>query len=126
MWSAKVAHQLPEVWGDDSLEFNAERFAKEPEDKETERKRRAAYMPFGGGMHLCPGRHLALDEILGLISALVLGFEVEGFDPEKTKIGKRGLANGIAKPAEGCDGGPVTLKRREGWEDVLWNFECCP
>lgn len=125
MWSANVTHQLPDVWGADSHDFDPERFVKET-DKETEKKRRAAYVPFGGGMHLCPGRHLALDEILGFTSALVLGYEIEGLFDDKVKVGRQRLANGIAKPAEDGDGGPVTLRRRKSWEDVQWSFECFP
>lgn len=47
MWSAKVAHEMPDVWGADALDFNPERFVKEPE-KDTERKRRAAYSKLYG------------------------------------------------------------------------------
>lgn len=126
MWSAKVAHKLPDVWGADTDDFNPERFATEPEDKDTEKKRRAAYMPFGGGAHLCPGRQLALDEILGLVSALVCGFEIEGLCPENVKTGRMMMASGISKPSQDGDGGKVTLKRREGWEDVQWSFACYP
>lgn len=123
MWSAKVAHEMSDVWGTDALDFNPERFLGEV-GKDTEKKRRAAYMPFGGGAHLCPGRNFAFAEILGLISALVLGYEIVGLQAEKIKMGPRVLASAIPKPTEDGDGGPVTLKRREGWEDVEWSFAC--
>lgn len=123
MWSAKVAHEMPDVWGADALDFNPERFMQKTE-KTTEKKRRAAYMPFGGGTHLCPGRNFAATEILGFISAFLLGYEVEGFRGDKIKIGHRALATATPKPAEDWDGGPVTVRRREGWVDVEWAFSC--
>lgn len=64
-------------------------------------------------MHLCPGRHLALDEILGFTSALVLGYEIEWLCADKVKAGRQMLANGIPKPAEDGDGGPAPLRRRK-------------
>lgn len=81
-------------------------------------------VPFGGGAHLCPGRNFAFAEILGLVGALVLGYEVVGLRAENIKMGPRVLASAIPKPMEDGDGGPVTLRRRKGWEDVQWSFAC--
>lgn len=117
MWSSKVAHELAEVWGPDAVEFDPERFvapAGSHADKDLERKRRAAYMPFGGGSHLCPGRNFAFAETLGLISVFVLGYEVEGLQTDQIKIGPRVLASAMSKPTADGDGGAVTIRRRRG------------
>lgn len=123
MWSAKIAHELKDVWGADALEFDPERFMKNAK-RDAERKQRAAYMPFGGGAHLCPGRNFAFAEILGLISALVLGYEIDGLQVDKIEMGPRELASAIPKPAVDGDGGQVTIRRRHGWEDVHWVYAC--
>ncbi len=123
MWSSIVAHGMPDVWGADASSFNPSRFLHE-QDKDTERRRRAAYTPFGGGGHLCPGRNFAYAEILGLIGALVLGYEIEGLQAEKIKMGPRVMAAAIPQPTKNGDGGPVTIRRKKGWEDVEWSFAC--
>lgn len=123
MWSSKVAHEMGEAWGPDALEFDPERFVSQA-DKEAERRRRAAYMPFGGGSHLCPGRNFASAEALGLVSALVVGYEVVGLRAGEVRAGGRELASAMPKPAADGDGGAVTIRRRRGWGEVQWSFAC--
>lgn len=128
MWSAKVTHEMPDVWGEDACDFNPGRFMSQDavtDGKNTEKKRRAAYMPFGGGAHLCPGRNFASAEVLGVVGALILGYEIEGLRAGRIEMGPRVLASAIPKPMnKGGDGGPVTLRRREGWRDVEWALIC--
>lgn len=128
MWSSKVAHEMAEAWGPDAGEFDPERFVGTAggaqADKEAEKRRRAAYMPFGGGSHLCPGRNFASAEALGLVSALVVGYEVEGLRAGEVRMGPRELASAMPKPAADGDGGAVTIRRRRGWDEVQWSFAC--
>lgn len=127
MMPAKVVHRNPSVWGDDADSFNARRFVTSAdsgdEDKDVERLRKAAFVPFGGGRHLCPGRKFAFSENLAFVAALVMGFEIEGLREDRIKMvnSKMGEA---AKPASGFEGGPVVLSRRKGWENVTWKFVC--
>ncbi|KAM7204223.1 Cytochrome P450 [Naviculisporaceae sp. PSN 640] len=128
MMPAKVVHRDPSIWGDDAEEFNPRRFLPPTSDDDVEgaaryRRMRNAFVPFGGGKHLCPGRHYAFMENLSIMAALVLGFEIEGLDKDRLKMGdsKRGET---AKPLPGLEGGEVVIKRREGWEDVEWVFRC--
>ncbi|KAF4439683.1 putative phenylacetyl-CoA ligase, partial [Fusarium austroafricanum] len=98
---AGVAHYEQSVWGSDAKLFKPERFlASAKGSAEDERKRKAAYIPFGGGRHLCPGRNFAFAEIIGFTSALLLGFEIEavgvGFGDVK-KLGPQ-LAGGTVRP----------------------------
>lgn len=61
---------------------------------------------------------------MGLIGALVLGYEIEGLQAEKIKMGPRVMAAAIPQPTKNGDGGPVTIRRKKGWEDVEWSFAC--
>ncbi|KAF5634209.1 cytochrome P450 monooxygenase 8B1 [Fusarium sp. NRRL 52700] len=124
---AGVAHYEDTVWGTDVNVFNPERFlASTKGSAEDERKRKAAYIPFGGGRHLCPGRNLAFAEIIGFASALLLGFEIEavgmGFGDVKM-LGPK-LAGGTVRPERYGAGLGAEIAMRRGWEDVEWRFEC--
>ncbi|KAH7185014.1 cytochrome P450 [Fusarium flagelliforme] len=124
---AGVAHYEESVWGLDANAFDPERFL--PSSKRTsdeERRRKAAYIPFGGGRHLCPGRNFAFAEIIGFVSSLLLGFDIEatgmGFGDMKM-LGPQ-LAGGTVRPEKYGTGLGAKIKRRQGWEDVKWRFEC--
>lgn len=74
-----VIHRDKIVWGDTS--FQPRRFMKQDN---TEKKpdvsgttSAGAYRPFGGGATLCPGRHLATNEIMGLAALIVWRFDME-------------------------------------------------
>lgn len=67
---------------------------------EADRQRKAAFFPFGGGLHLCPGRNFAFAEILGLMSVLVTGFDIEpvGMKFEEMQMMKPQLASATVRP----------------------------
>ena len=82
-----VYHTDKSVWGD--LSFQPRRFmvqdltSKDPSAKEDKKqnttKRSAAvasYRPFGGDSTLCPGRHFAAMEIMGLAALIVWRFDL--------------------------------------------------
>ena len=121
MMPAKVVHRHPPTWGEDAELFDPRRFAADAGSPEVERLRKASFVPFGGGKHLCPGRHFAFAENLAVMAVLVSGFEIEGLRADRLRMrdSKMGEA---AKPVEGFEGGPVVLRRRKGWEDVQWRF----
>lgn len=119
MWSAKELHR-DAAWGKDVLEFDPERFLEENYG----RAQKQAYVPFGGGKHLCPGRNFAFAENLGLMVAMVVGFVAEGIDAKKFKLGESSFGEAVAKPPLDAQGGEVVIKRKEGWEDVEWKFVC--
>jgi cytochrome P450 len=111
------------TWGKDSHLFDARRFISESRDQEKLQKR--ALNPFGGGKHLCPGRHFAYAEILGTVAVLVLGFEIE--TPEGGRVSvpplNNNLAEAVAKPLQKDQQGMLAkIKRRPGWENVEWGF----
>ncbi|KAF4980542.1 hypothetical protein FZEAL_3477 [Fusarium zealandicum] len=124
---AGVTHYEQSVWGDDVKTFNPERFlptARTADD--ADKRRKAAYFPFGGGRHLCPGRSFAFAEILGFMAVLLLGFEVEpvGMAFGDMKMLGAQLASGAVRPEKYGRGLGGKITRREGWEHVEWRFEC--
>jgi cytochrome P450 len=122
MLPATVLHRLPSVWGADADGFNPRRFLASSKNDEDEKKQRGAYMPFGGGKRMCPGRHFAFAENLGFITALVLGFEVIGLKEENVRMANAKLGEAIAKPEAYGEGGTVIIRRRRGWEEVEWSY----
>ncbi|KAK1621445.1 prostacyclin synthase [Colletotrichum phormii] len=119
-WSASVTHFMPEIWGDDAASFKPERFLDV--DPREEKRRRGALIPFGGGRYLCPGRHFAQTETLGFVSALALGFDVDGVKVPAAEAPPLGGAT--RRPAGNRAAEQIKISRREGWEDVTWRFVC--
>ena len=67
----------------------------------SQKEEKRAYIPFGGGKHLCPGRNFAFAEILGFAAALVMGFDVEKDDGgliEVPDIRRASLGEAVSKP----------------------------
>ncbi|KAL2061782.1 hypothetical protein VTL71DRAFT_7160 [Oculimacula yallundae] len=123
-----VSHLSTESWGPNAASFDARRFMKLDvkevmSEKAKEEKR--AYIPFGGGKHLCPGRNFAFAEILGFTAALVMGFDVKAKDGGLITvpvIRRAKLGEAVSKPeGDGLTMG-AKITRRAGWEDVVWEF----
>lgn len=45
-----------------------------------------AWIPYGGGINMCPGRHFAKQELIGTFAMLVSQFEMEILTPPEVKI----------------------------------------
>ncbi|KAN0105006.1 cytochrome P450 [Hyaloscypha variabilis] len=108
-----VLHTDVAVWGKDAKSFDARRFLGV--DEKAARQR--GFMPFGGGKHLCPGRHLAFVETLGFVAAFVMGFEMNSARRVGSRLQKLGF--GARKPERDLE---VVVSRRKGFEDVRWGF----
>ena len=128
--SMGALHLNKDVWGADAHSFEPTRFLKtNNKSSSTASARRAAFAPFGGGQHLCPGRMFAQAENLGFILALVLGYEISplhvdgGWDsvvlPDKQPLA---VGQGLLKPVNNGRGFGVKIAMRPGWESVEWNF----
>lgn len=113
-------HRTSQMWGSAVESFDSERFLR----PETERARKKAFSPFGGGKHLCPGRNFASAEILGVALAMALGFEIT--DPQGDRMRfpdlmATQLTHIFGRPKKGEDL-RARITRRQGWENLRWKF----
>ena len=76
--STALIHRRPDIWADPDS-FQPERFLPGSEDQERPRHR-YAFFPFGGGRHLCLGRHLALHELRLAVRGIFERFRLEVVD----------------------------------------------
>jgi len=103
LWSAKEMHRSDDVWGRNVMEFDPDRFTEERYG----RVQKQAYVPFGGGKHLCPGWNFAFAENLELMVALAVGFELDDLDEKNVRLGEAKLGEAVAKSPLDAQGGEV-------------------
>ncbi|KAF7555723.1 hypothetical protein G7Z17_g1957 [Cylindrodendrum hubeiense] len=127
--SGEVLHSLKHVWGDNAEEFDPRRFIEKvgKENGHSEKAKRLAFIPFGGGRNLCPGRNFAFAENLGFVICLLLGFDVLPFDqdPADFKVPvklKCSFSEAAGKPVNNGQGFGVRIQKRKGWELIKWLF----
>jgi hypothetical protein len=130
-----AGHGMEEYWGEDADEFKPERFLGHmnggrkgdgDDGPGSAKAMRAAFQPFGGGTHLCPGRHFAFTEMMAVMATLLLGYEVEPLGGTKWQLppfATRSVIDAVTKPARHGEGFGVRIGRRQGWEDVRWRYE---
>lgn len=112
--SGAAIHNDQTVWGEDVKDFKPDRFLEEKQAAKSIRP--AAFRAFGGGATLCPGRHFALNEILALVSMIVLLFDMKPIDEQDWKLPNKKddvLPIHILEPLSEAF---VNMRLREGWE----------
>lgn len=137
-----VMHRKGSVWGNNSNDTSKESPSSpsaavswspdfDPSNflpSAAERTRKAAFTPFGGGKHLCPGRRFAFVEILAVVCILITGFDMEPLQPDEQgrfKVPAMRLVRlgaGVGQPVNYGEGTGVRVRRRPGWEGVRWKF----
>lgn len=123
-----IAQQMEEVWGPDAKEFDPTRFlpttTTDKEARRVEKTKDRAFIPFGGGRHLCPGQAFGFAEIMSVTVTLLVGFEVEatGIGFNDVQAGVLKLGSSTLKPAREGEGTAFRLARRKGWEGVKWRY----
>jgi len=107
----------PSIWGDDASTFDPTRFKKE-----TLKQRPTSFMSFGASPSLCPGRHFASGEILGMAAMMMLRYDIvpEGGKWVLPKFWKGAIAASMPFPAKPFD---VTVEVREEFADTTWAYE---
>jgi cytochrome P450 len=127
--ASEPLHGRKEVWGEDADGFHPERFMDITKNlnSATTKAKRASYIPFGGGKHLCPGRNFAFAENLGFMISLIVGFDTSPLDGDWSKFkpptpAQCPVTGAVSKPVANGKGFGMKLTRREGWENVTWSF----
>ena len=77
MVSARQLHFDKAAFGRDGFKFEPQRFYKDPG-----LQRSPSFRPFGGGVTLCPGRHLAKHTVLTFISLALHRFDITLASPQ--------------------------------------------
>lgn len=120
---SRIIHKDSTLWGADVDEFNPRRFMKD-EVQKTRNGRRpnaAAFRAFGGGTTLCPGRHFATNEILAVVSMIVLRYDMTPTAGEWSfpKTDNTNVAAVVMEPDTDVE---VEVFSRKGFEDGRWTY----
>ncbi|CAD0044824.1 unnamed protein product [Aureobasidium pullulans] len=107
----------PSIWGDDSQKFDPTRFKKE-----TLKQRPTSFMSFGASPSLCPGRHFASGEILGMAAMMILRYDITPASGKWTmpKFWKGAIAASMPFPAEPFN---VTITPRDEFANTTWSYK---
>ncbi|KAK4081308.1 uncharacterized protein Triagg1_2840 [Trichoderma aggressivum f. europaeum] len=114
-----LLHNRDTFWGGDAESFGPEKFL--PGGIATDGKGKVktqGFVPYGGGAHLCPGRHLAKMEILASSALVVMALDCEA---QNGFVTQNYASNSGAKKPIGLDN--VKIRRRMGWEDIEWKVK---
>lgn len=124
---ARVMHNSSAVWGSDAHIFNGKRFLKSNVNnltREEKKLQKQGFTPFGGGVVLCPGRHFATTEILGVAATIAMGFEMRMVDGggvlKVPRARKQGMSVAVKQPESEVE---VSMRRRTGFEGVTWTYD---
>jgi len=135
-----VAHRFDPVWGSseadtkEMMSFKPDNFMRAAvvtgDDAKLragdEKARRAAWIPFGDGANLCPGRRMAMVQHLAFMAAMVCGYEMEGINGggvlSRPEMMPMALGHGVVRPVESSESMGLRIRRRTGWETVDWRF----
>lgn len=126
--AAGRSHESEKIWGKDISTFNPGRFLKrENLTREEKRAQTQGLMPWGGGKHLCPGRHFAFTEAVGFVAMVIYGFEVRMKDGlgrvEMPPFKVQQLGENSRNPAHDIE---VLIGRKEEFKDVRFGFNVDP
>ncbi|KAK3373092.1 cytochrome P450 [Lasiosphaeria ovina] len=120
-----------EFWGEDVETFKPERFLRfgdkkddvDPDRPGGPRAMRTAFIPFGGGQHLCPGRNFAFAEMIAVIATLTLGYDIEPENGtwELPTLATASIVDAITKPTTGKKL-PLKIKRKREWKALRWRY----
>lgn len=116
-----------DVWGESARVFDPRRFIKPDPSKagpqKKEPRRTGGFMPFGISPVICPGRHFASSEVLGIAAMMILRYDINPVDgiwkapPTNTNsmVSIMGAVRGEF---------PVNVKTRKEYGGVQWRFHC--
>ncbi|KAL3259266.1 hypothetical protein ABHI18_005361 [Aspergillus niger] len=119
---AATLGRMPEAWGETAREFDARRYMRS-DDKNP--RRTGGFMTFGVSPVICPGRHFASSEILGLAALLVLRYDIAPVDGQwrTPRLNSMAVASNM-RPLK--DEFPVTVRPRSEYAGVQWDCTVQP
>ena len=137
---SELLHTSSDIWGHDAGTFDARRFLKADlksisndefsaeANKDRQKLQKRAFLPFGGGKNMCPGRHFAQAQILSMVAVLALGYDIVSEDGGPLRVSLPhdmwlSIVSAVAKPIGRAKTMGAKIRRREGWSDVIWKFE---
>jgi cytochrome P450 len=125
-------HRDDRVWGPDNEKFVPARFLPDSntaaKDREMKKRQSIAWMPFGGGAHLCPGRYFAFTEIAALIATMLVGFEMKMVKGKEVlregewklpRVAVQKLGVSVLRPAEDVQ---IRVSRRKECGYAKWRY----
>ncbi|KAH9992555.1 cytochrome P450 [Xylariaceae sp. FL0662B] len=114
--AATAVHSDPNIWSQNAAAFDLNRFLQN-KDKQIHP---SAYRTFGGGSTLCPGRHLARDEILTFTAMFLYTFDIQNIEGPLV-LPPRNTTDmlSVMKPVRDI---VLALRRRDGIGKVDWYF----
>ncbi|KAL3639915.1 Flavonoid-6-hydroxylase [Castilleja foliolosa] len=93
-------HRDPTVWGDDSLEFNPERFLSKHGDLDV-RGQHFELIPFGAGRRICPGVNFGMQMMHLVLANLLHAFDLSTVSDETVDMTESaGMTNMKATPLD--------------------------
>lgn len=115
---SRTIHSSSTLWGSSAAEFNPRRFLP------SEKKHRPGdkyFRGFGGGKHLCPGRHFATNEGLAMVAAFVARLDMDPVGGEWVlpTTDNTSAATTILEPDHDVD---VEIRVRKGMENTRWDL----
>ena len=116
-------HTTSSVWGSSPTTFDPRRFC--PNGKFEAKKSTSGYRAFGGGSFLCPGRFLAVNEVIIVLVIMVLKYDLEPVEQHYSwswPSSQSDLATALLTPKDDIR---VRKKERKGGEvgSGEWVFE---
>ena len=113
--------QNPDTWGSTAEEFDPKRFMKTSKNP----RRTGGFMAFGVSPALCPGRHFASSEILGMVAMTILRYDLTSVDGNWNPPSGSPMAIASSmRPLK--DGFAVKVSTRKEYEGETWDCEAQP
>ncbi|KAL3443191.1 cytochrome P450 [Aspergillus insuetus] len=103
----ETIHRNPKNWEPDALEFNVDRWFKPDRSLNS-----SAWVPFGGGSSICPGRFFVFDMILSTVIVVLYSYDLIAPGTRQPPGRKTRVMSGIRIPTE--DVHVATTKQHQG------------
>lgn len=112
----RVIHHDTNIWGSNAQEFVADRFVQQPQ-----KIHQGAYLAFGGGVALCPGKHLATWTSLAIVAMFALRYEARPVNNRwiNPTVNKNNHLQIMPSPDQDI---LLNITPREGFENGSWEF----